>query len=706
MSVKKEILFRFGLVYVIFGILGATIVGKIVYIQFVEGSELRAQAKTITFRDITIEPNRGDICAIDGRLLATSVPYFELRMDLKAAGLTDEVFYANIDSLSIKLSQLFRNKSYYSYKSELVNARKHARNNRYYPIGSRLVNYIELKQAKSFPLLNLPTNRGGFIPVQVNQRIKPHASLASRTIGVVNENGFAVGIEGAYDHILRGKAGVTTRQLSSGNLWMDINSAVQVEPEDGMDVITTLDVSLQDVAEKALRNQLAKHDAEHGTVILLEVSTGEVKAIANLRKDENNNYSEAFNYAIGEGAEPGSTFKLATLIALLEDGYVSLEDTINTGRGHVKYYDKEINDSKEGGYGKITVKEVFEFSSNVGFTEMVTKHYKGKEKQFVERLFSMNLNQPLGIPIKGETDPYIKYPGDKFWSGISMLMMSHGYEIKQTPLQILTFYNAVANDGKMVKPKFIHSIRRHGQTERVFRTEVINPSICSKRTLRKVREALEGVVEVGTARNLKNANFKIAGKTGTAQIAKGTSGYKSATGVSHQASFVGYFPAEDPKFSCIVVVSSPSRSVYYGNLVAGPIFKEIADKVYATNPDWFPEVSRRPDLVELPESKSGFKPQLKKVFSTLDIPTIDESPSNVWVNTARSKESIELQQRSVIANLIPNVIGMSIQDAMYLLENNGLRVSVTGRGAVRSQSILPGTRAIKGERIKLEMTFD
>jgi cell division protein FtsI (penicillin-binding protein 3) len=704
MSVKKEILFRFALVYVLFGILGATIVGKIVYIQFVEGSDLRAQARTITYRDITIEPNRGDICAIDGRLLATSVPYFEIRMDLRAAGLTDELFYANIDSLSIKLSRIFRDKSHYSYKSELVNARKFARNNRYYPIGSRLVNYLELQEIKQFPLFNLPPNRGGFIPVQVNQRIKPHSSLASRTIGVVNENGVAVGIEGAYDHILRGKAGVTTRQRGSGNIWMDVSSAVQIEPEDGMDVITTLDVTLQDVAEKALRAQLGKHDAEHGSVILMEVATGDIRAIANLKKN-NNTYSEVFNYAIGESAEPGSTFKIASLIALIEDGFVNLEDTIDTGKGSVQYYDKWINDSKQGGYGRISVKEIFEYSSNVGVTELVTKHYRGKEQQFIDRLYAMNLNQPLGIPIKGEASPYIKYPGDKLWSGISLPMMSIGYEVQLTPLQTLTLYNAIANNGRMVKPKFIHSIRQHGSTERVFKTEVINPSICSKRTLAKVREVLEGVVENGTARNLRNANFKIAGKTGTAQIAQGTSGYRSAAGVSHQASFVGYFPAENPKFSCIVVVNSPSRSVYYGNLVAGPIFKEIADKVYATNPDWFPEVSTRPQLVELPESKSGYKPLLKDVFASLKIPVTDEAPSYVWANTQRNDESIELQHRSIMPNLVPNVVGMSLQDAIYLLENSGLRVTVSGRGTVRSQSILPGTRVRHGEIITLEMSI-
>lgn len=704
MSVKKEILFRFAVVYVLFGLLAITIVGKVVYIQFIEGPDLRARAKTITYRDITIEPNRGDICAIDGRLLATSVPYFEIRMDLKAAGLTDELFYANIDSLALRLSGLFRDKSKYSYKSELVNARKFARNNRYYPIGSRLVNYLELQELKEFPLFRLPSNKGGFIPVQVNQRIKPHSSLASRTIGVANENGVAVGIEGAYDHILRGKAGVTTRQRGSGNMWLDVNSAVQIEPEDGRDIITTLDVTLQDVAEKALREQLGKHNAEHGTVVLMEVKTGNIKAIANLKRNENNTYAEAFNYAIGESAEPGSTFKLASLIALLEDGHVTLDDTIDTGKGSVKYYDKWIHDSKKGGYGRLSVKEVFELSSNVGITELITRSYKGNEDKFVDRLYAMNLNKPLGIPIKGEAEPYIKYPGDKLWSGISLPMMSIGYEIQLTPLQTLTLYNAVANNGRMVKPKFIHSIRQHGSTERVFKTDVINPSICSKRTIENVRTALEGVVENGTARNLRNERFKIAGKTGTAQIAQGTSGYRSASGISYQASFVGYFPAGDPKFSCIVVVNSPSSSVYYGNLVAGPIFKEIADKVYATNPDWFPLVGNDDELKELPESKSGYKPLLQEVFSKLNITTIDEIPNYTWANTHRSEKTVELQERKIIPNLVPNVVGMGLQDAIYLLENSGLRVTVNGRGTVRGQSILPGTRVSNGDRITIEMS--
>ncbi len=703
MSVKKEIVFRVGLVYAFFVLLGFAIVARMVYIQFVQGAKLRTMAKSITYKDITIEPSRGDICAVDGRVLATSVPYFEIRMDLLAAGLTNDIFRRNIDSLSICLSRFFGNKSHYSYKSELTNARRHARNRRYYPIGSRQVNYIELQKIKKFPIFRLGENTGGFIPVQVNKRIKPHSSLAARTIGSVNDDGVAVGIEGAFDHILRGKAGISIQQRVPGNMWVEVSSSMEVIPEDGRDIITTLDVTLQDVAENALRKQLGKHAAEHGSVILMEVKTGDIKAIANLRRDGDGTYSEAFNYAIGEGAEPGSTFKIATLIALLEDGYVNLDQKVFCHNGKIKYYDKTITDSKEGGYGTLTVKEVFEFSSNIGVTELVMKHYKGKEKKFIDRIYDMRLNQPLNLEIKGESQPYIKYPGDKLWSGVSMPMMSIGYELKMAPLQILTLYNAIANNGRMVKPRFVKAVREHGQITHEFQPQVITTSICSKSTLRKVREVLEGVVENGTAKNLKNENYKIAGKTGTAQIARGTKGYRGEKGIGYQASFAGYFPADDPKYSCIVVVNSPSRSVYYGNLIAGPIFKEISDKVYATSNQWFTETNGD-ELVELPESKNGFKPDIRTVLRSLDIPYDDNSNDFPWVATSRAKENINLKKRSVTPHLVPDVTGMSIKDALFLLENLGLRVSVRGRGFVRNQSIVPGTRVGQGESISIQMS--
>jgi len=704
MSIKKDILVRFALVYLIFVLLGLAIIAKIIYIQVVEGNKWREMAKTITYKDITIEPNRGDICSYDGRVLATSVPYFEIRMDLKAAGITNEIFNEKIDSLAICLSRFYGNKSSKAYRSELVNARKSGRNRRFYPIGNRNIDYVELQRVKKFPLFRLGLNKGGFIPVQVNRRILPHQSLAARTIGNVNDGGVAVGIEGAFNYALKGRTGISLLQRVPGNTWIDVNSPNQVEPEDGLDVITTLDVDLQDLAETALHKQLDKHGAGWGTVILMEVKTGEVKAIANLKRDEDGVYSEAYNYAIGESAEPGSTFKIASLIALLEDGYVTLDDIVNTGNGKKQFKDRILTDSHEKGYGKISVKKVYELSSNIGVATLVTKYYSGKEEEFIDRIYRMKMNQPLSLEIQGEVAPYIKYPHDKFWSGVSLPMMSIGYEVRQTPLQILTFYNAIANDGKMVKPHFIKALLKHGETIQTFTPDVICSSICSSSTLKKVREVLEGVVEEGTANNLKNSRYRIAGKTGTAQIAKGKRGYKSG-GLSYRASFVGYFPADDPKYSCIVVVNSPSKSVYYGNVVAGPIFKEISDKVFATSSEWFPVVKSNAELTDMPVSKNGYKQQLEAVLDELDIPIKDLSKKSSWVSTIRTDDEVEMSDKNFIQNLVPNVRGMCIKDALFLLENAGLRVSVKGKGVVKSQSINAGTKAGRGQSILIEMSM-
>lgn len=702
MSIKKEILVRVALVYLIFVLLGLAIITKIIYIQVVEGGKWREMAKTITYKDITIEPNRGDIYSRDGRVLATSVPYFEIRMDLKAAGLTNEVFFEKIDSLAMCLSKFYGDKSAKAYRSELVNARKSGRNRRYFPIGDREINYVELQKVKKFPLFRMGLNKGGFIPVQVNRRILPHQSLAQRTIGTVNEGGVAVGIEGAYNYALKGKSGISLLQRVPGNTWIDVNSPNQVDPEDGLDVVTTIDVDLQDLAENALHKQLEKHGAGWGTVILMEVKTGEIKAIANLKRDEDGVYSEAYNYAIGESAEPGSTFKTAALICLLEDGYVGLEDVVNTGKGKIKIFNHTLTDSHEEGYGKLTVRQVFEVSSNVGVAKLMLEHYRGKEKDFIDRLYKMRLNQPVGLEIDGEVAPYIKYPGDKFWSGVSLPQMSIGYEVKLTPLQILTFYNAIANDGTMVKPHLIKALVNHGETIQTFGTEVLCSSICSSSTLEKVRDVLEGVVRVGTAKNLSNNRYKIAGKTGTAQVAKGKKGYKSG-GVSYRASFAGYFPADDPKYSCIVVVNSPSKSVYYGNVVAGPIFKEISDKVYATSKEWYKTVDEDAELTDMPASKAGYKKHIEEVLDELDIPMKDKTKKSNWVSVIRTDEDLELNDKNVVKNLVPDVKGMCLKDAIFLLENAGLHVNIKGKGVVKSQSIDPGSKANRGQTITIEM---
>lgn len=552
-------------------------------------------------------------------------------------------------------------------------------------------------------------NKGGVIFTQVNKRIQPHVFLASRTIGYTNPGtGNVVGIEGAYDRELHGTDGLRLMQKVAGNLWIPLNTTNDVEPEDGYDVTTTIDVTLQDVAHNALYQQLSTHGAHHGCAILMEVKTGDIKAIVNLERDSQGNYHEGYNYAIGESTEPGSTFKLPVLMAALEDGYTDLDDSVDTEKGAFTVFDKTIKDTREGGYGKITVQEVFEFSSNVGMAKIITGAYQGHEARFIDRLYRMNLNQGLNLDIKGEGKPEIKYPGDKFWSGISLAMMSHGYEVRMTPLQILTFYNAVANNGKMVRPRFVTGLRKHGKTVKTYPGEVIDPSICSASTIRKARRMLEGVVDSGTASNLRSQVLRIAGKTGTAQIANTKYGYRAPEGTSYQASFAGYFPTDKPRYSCVVVVNSPSKDVYYGNLVAGPVFLEIAKKIYATRFDLHPDVETQyadAPANNLPYSKGGYRAELAKVLDILDIPAEMDVQDEQWVRTQRDSAKIVVRKLSVIRNLVPNVQGMGLKDAIFLLENTGLKVRFAGRGTIVGQSLSPGTNFRKGDVIYLEMSI-
>jgi len=709
MSLKKEIAWRVGLVYAFMLLLGIGILAKVLYLQIIEGPKWREKAQILSLKDITIEANRGDIMDTDGRMLASSIPFYEIRMDTRSTGMDSYMFNKKIDSLALCLSRLFRDKPASEYKAEIVKAR---RNGERFHLLKRRVSYIQLKEMRKFPIFRLGTNKGGFIPIQTNMRIQPHAGLASRTIGYTTqgERGNVVGIEGAFDKELSGINGIRLMQRLPGNVWMPVNDGNEVEPKDGMDVLSTIDVNIQDVAENALRKQLSKHNAHHGSAILMEVKTGEIKAIANLEKMSSGAYKETYNYAIGESAEPGSTFKLASMIAVLEDGYIDLDDTINTGKGEIMYYDKKVADTKEGGYGILTVKEVFEYSSNVGISKIITRYYKGSEEKFINRLYRMNLNSKVGIDIRGEGNPEIKFPDDKYWSGVSLPMMSIGYEVRMTPLQILTLYNAVANNGRMVRPRLVKEIQFHGNTVKTFEPEIINQSICSRSTLKKVKSMLEGVVENGTANNLKNKTYKIAGKTGTAQIARKGKGYKEQGRLSYQASFVGYFPAENPHYSCIVVVNSPSNNVYYGNLVAGPVFKEIADKVYATSFDIHESVDEM-EIADngesvLPFTKNSYYKELKYVLRHLDIEYDDDGVKTDWVITNRTDEAISLKNRTVMKNLMPNVVGMGLKDGLFILENAGLYVDFSGRGSIVQQSIPPGSVIQKGNSVWLQMSIN
>lgn len=699
MSHDKQIKKRIYLAYGLMCLFAFAIVARIVQIQIFEGAKWKAKAETQTTTFREIEAARGNIFATDGSLLATSKPIYEVRWDANIPSLTDEYFDKHIDELSRQLSNLFKDKSANTYKRELAQARK--KGSQYHLI-KRKVDHKDLKKLREFAIFNRGRYKGGLIYHQKNKRAKPFKQLAARTIGY-DRPGYSVGLEGAYSTELSGIGGKRLMQKIAGGNWKPLNDINEIEPEDGADLITTIDINIQDVAEHALQTQLEKHGAHHGCAVLMEVQTGAIKAIANLTLQESGNYAETYNYAVGSTTEPGSTFKLASMICLLEDGYVDVTDTVDIEGGIKKYYNETMNDSKTGVYNKITVAKAFEISSNVGISKLINKHYQAKPEKMVNRLKKMRLNQPLGLEIKGEGTPSIPTPGDGGWSGISLPWMSIGYEVLQTPLQILAFYNAVANDGVMVKPKMVEAIKKHGQLVKEFPTEILNEKICSEKTIADVKQLMEGVVEHGTARNLKHANYKIAGKTGTAQIAKGGSYHKEK---SYQASFVGYFPADKPRYTCIVVVDSPTRAVYYGNLVAGPIFKEISDKVYSTQVKMLEEVAADTSSghSRIPFTKAGSKSDLAKALETLRIETDINDPDAEWAEAVSKGDSIKLKSRDVIESLVPRVVGMGAMDALFLLENQGLKVKMIGSGVVRQQSIIPGTRATKGREIVIRLS--
>lgn len=703
LNFHKGLKWRISLVYVCFLLLSVAIVGSIFKIQLVDGAGWREKAKNISTKYRDINAVRGNIYSSDGALLSTSVPMYDIRFDAVADAITDKVFSENLQALSKGLSQIFKDKSAAAYAETLRSARK--RKDRYYLV-KRDVNFNELQKVKELPLFNKGRFKGGVIYEKRSKRVKPFGVLAYRTIGYERE-GTNVGIEGAYNSILSGSTGMRLEQKLAGGVWMPLEDNNEIEPQDGLDVISTIDINIQDVASEALERQLIKHDAEHGCVVLMEVATGKIRAIANLGKQSDGVYLERYNYAIGEATEPGSTFKLASMLAALDDGFVSPEDTVDTFDGEVRYYDIPMTDSRRGGYGKITAQRAFEVSSNIGVSQLISKHYKDKQVRFTDKLQSFGLNKPLGVEIFGEGKPRIGDPRASNWSGISLTQMAIGYEVLLTPLQILAFYNAVANEGVLVKPVFAEGYSKNGNMVKTFKPTVLNSAICSKKSIGQVRKMLEGVVENGTAQNLKAAQFKIAGKTGTARLANSNTGYNNTDNkYTYQASFVGYFPAENPKYSCIVVVNAPSNSVYYGNLVAGPIFKEVADKVYSTQVRFHDRLNEKSEYIaqKLPASADGNWNDLKEVYTQLKLPYTISSTDKQWVRVQTEADVVNVKAHNTKkpgSNLVPNVVGMGLKDALYLLENSGLKVEVKGVGTVKWQDVASGTRVQNNARIKI-----
>ena len=712
MENKKDILSRTYLVYIFLCVFAISIFYKMCIIQFKEGAEWKAKAEAFNTQVHEIQAVRGNIFDINGNLLATSLPYYEVAVDINAPSIDKKLFEAKVDSLGTMIADLFKDKSAKQYIKLLRKARKSGDR---YVVLKRNVPFKDLQTLKTFPIFK-KGKRGGLVTLQTNKRERPFKMLAARTIGMAREGVKPVGLEGAYDTLLKGISGQRLMQKIAGDVWRPINDENEVEPKDGSDLYTTIDINIQDVAENALMNTLIKNKASHGCAILMEVKTGEIKAIANLTRDgkDSSAYSESLNYAIGYATEPGSTFKLASYLAVMDDYNISLDEKIQVGNGEVTYYNKTIKDAHAPESPVLTLKRAFEVSSNVAAAKTIVKYYSKNPQQYINKLKSFHLNEKLGLAIPGEANPLIKETKSKDWSGLSLPQISYGYESLITPLQTLTLYNAIANDGKMVKPRFEREIKHNGKTVKTFSTEVIAEQIVKPSTVKKAKEMLEGVVQNGSGKGLNITAFKVGGKTGTAQIAKtgvkrgsGKTAYGDVGDRNYQASFVGYFPADKPLYTCIVIINSPSNGIYYGGLVAGPVFKEIAEKVYSSSLDFLEPINNKQNLLtKAPGSIKSKNDEMVIASKALKLPTKSNATEDGYVSRNPSDSTrISLQTNNLESQLkkgiVPNLNGLSAKDALFLLENSGFHVKLYGMGSVKKQSIEAGQKFNKGDKITL-----
>jgi cell division protein FtsI (penicillin-binding protein 3) len=703
-EVKKDILWRVYLCFIGMGLFGVAILVKVFMVQNVEGNYWRSMADSLHTRYVSLDADRGTIYSEEGRMLSTSIPYFNLRVDFAADGLVEnkgKIFRDNVDSLSICLSNLFGDRTATEYKNLLKEAYKHK--DRYFLL-KRDVLFVQYQAVRNFPMFRLGKNKGGLIAETKNKRINPFKLLANRTIGLSRENAQNVGLERTYDKYLKGVTGKRLMRRIAGGTFVPVEG-YDIEPENGRDIITTIDVNMQDIAETALMNMMVSNEAEHGTCILMEVKTGKLKAIANLGRQPDGSYWEDMNYALQVG-EPGSTFKLATVIAALEDQYVTMNDQVNLNEGRLQIGRRTVFDSEpHPGQTNVSIKHAFELSSNVGMAQLAMRCYAKKPNDFVAHLRKLKLDKTTGIDLVGEGKPVIKNTKSRTWSNTSLPWMAFGYEVLISPLQTCMLYNAVANNGTMMKPYLVNSIMEYGQPVKDFDPEVIMDSICSQNTLRQVKAMLEGVVTNGTARALWSRYYKFAGKTGTALVANGKQGYGKDGVKIYQSSFAGYFPANDPQFTCVVVIKNkPNAEKFYGGAVALPVFREVADKLYAIALEKQRPMRAALAIDTLLAFKAGQGREWKTILNTLDLPMQGAIGNSNWVRPAVNDKKIAFATVKQAKGGVPDVTGMGLKNALYLLENAGLRVIVRGAGKVTNQSIPGGSLLEKNQTIVIELS--
>ena len=705
--IRKKIMLRYYFIILIMVLVGIAIVFKAGVIMFAERQYWNDVADRFIKENVTVRPNRGNIISSDGQLMASSLPEYKIYMDFKAGGIhKDTLLIKHLDSICDGLHQIFPDKSKVEFKNHILKGRK--KGSRNYLLYPKRISYIQYKEAKSLPVFNMSKYRGGFHEQAFNQRKKPFGSLAMRTLGDMYSDitlGAKNGLELQYDSILKGKEGITHRQKVM-NKYLNI---VDIPPVDGCDIITTIDVGMQDIAEKALVDKLKEINGTVGVAILMEVATGDVKAIVNMTKCNDGIYREIRNNAVSDMMEPGSTFKTASIMVALEDGYITPDQNVDTGNGVYMMHGRPMKDHNwhRGGYGVINTTQVLMYSSNIGVSRLVDENYHKNPEKFVEGLYKLGIATPLNLDIPGAAKkPNIRMPNKNNWSKTALAWMSIGYETQVPPMNTLAFYNAIANNGKMVKPRFVKSIMKDGEVIEDIPVEVINPAIASPKTIEQIQMILEKVVSEGLGKKAGSNQFHVSGKTGTAQVAQGGV-YKSGN-MRYLVSFCGYFPSEAPKYSCIVAIQKPGLPAS-GGLMAGSVFSEIAERVFAKH--------LAKDLKEAKDSTSILTPDVKHgdliatnyVLDDINVRTISsaikkERGKPVWGKiTHTPNTNITLTPNEISTKRVPNVIGMGAKDAVYLLESLGLKVQISGMGKVKSQSILVGNTLQKGKTIQLRL---
>jgi cell division protein FtsI (penicillin-binding protein 3) len=693
MNIKKEILLRVKIAFMIVIIISLGIVYSIFDLQFSEGDYWKSKSENINFKYDKIKASRGNILSDDGSILATSLPFYKVAFD---PSIPNKVLLEkDLDSLSLLLSSFFNDKSKNEYKNNILNARKNKR--RYLLLNKRKIGYQEKKILSRWPIFREGRLNGGIIFEKMDERYRPYSKLGYRTIGSVDENNKGtVGIEYSFNSYLNGKDGEILTQKIAGNYWRPLYDGNEIQPKNGYDIVTTINVNLQDIAESALLKGLKINDADYGSVILMEVETGDIKAISNFSKNKSGYYTENYNYAIQGMHEPGSTFKLASVLAYLEETDMSIYDSVDTGEGEYKFYSELMKDHKPGGYGKITLKEVFEKSSNIGVAKIVDETFNRTPQVFLDYLKKFGFNNNFDFQIFGSSIPQIKNSKDSTWSKVSLPWIAHGYELMLTPLHTLSFYNAVANNGKYVQPRIVRNVKSANRLIKKF-DNLNTKKIAGINSINTVKKLLEGVVENGTADNIKHSNYKISGKTGTAKkVVNGRYANRYYT------SFAGFFPSENPKYSCIVVIDNPKKYRIYGSDVAAPVFKEIADKIFISDEKYFQEIKKEDFNFTFPQIRAGYKEDLIYLSNNLSLSNHSKSDGE-WVRTKLIDNSIYWEPINSKIHLVPNVVGMTLKDAIYILESRGLNVAFSGKGRVRKQNISPGKLIKKYKSISISL---